>query len=166
MTLCDFSALKPINIRIHLASLHTFPFSNYVIRSISVLWSVPWFSWVLLMTVWWWCGKKWNADHFKGLNMYINLNFICNNEMRPFTLMSLHFNHLEMKTMNSFKSAFEPFSSEYCWGNCLDQCHAGSAKAAIGKFIQSHRNQDKISWWLSDCNGEKYELGDYELIQF
>ena len=47
--------------------------------------------------------------------MYINLNFICNNEMRPFTLMYLHFNHLEMKTMNSFKSAFEPFSSEYCW---------------------------------------------------
>ena len=77
--------------------------------------------------------------------MYINLNFICNNEMRPFTLMSLHFNHLEMKTMNSFKSAFEPFSSEYCWGNCLDQCHAGRAKAAIGKFIQSHFNQDKIS---------------------
>ncbi|XP_027045863.1 uncharacterized protein LOC113673649 [Pocillopora damicornis] len=64
--------------------------------------------------------------------MYINLNFIYNNEMRPFTLMSLHFNHLEMKTMNSFKSAFEPFSSEYCWGNCLDQCHAGRAKAAIG----------------------------------
>ncbi|CAH3168709.1 unnamed protein product [Pocillopora meandrina] len=63
--------------------------------------------------------------------MYISLNFICNNEMRPFTLISLHFNHLEMKTMNSFESAFEPFSSEYCWGNCLDQCHAGSAKAAI-----------------------------------
>ena len=71
--------------------------------------------------------------------MHINLNFISNDALllaiRPFTVRSLYFNHLEMKTLNCFKSAFEPFSPE-CWrGNCLDKCHAGSAKAAIGKCI-------------------------------
>ena len=61
-------------------------------------------------------------------------------EKKPFTLISTYFNHLETKTLNSFKSAFKLFSSECCWGDCVDQCHAGSAKAAIGKFIWSHYN--------------------------
>ena len=28
-------------------------------------------------------------------------------------------------------------------GNCVDQCHTGSAKPAIGKSIQSHYNKTK-----------------------
>ena len=86
--------------------------------------------------------------------------------MGPFTLISSYFNCLEMKILNSFKLTFEPFLSECCWGNCVDQCHAGSAKPAIGKFIQSHYNQDKILCGLSDCNRENYEWGEYESIQF
>ena len=158
-------------------STYEFTLLVYIHFLFQIMWSVQFLFYDQFLDspeyCWWQCADDVGRNEMlitemliKGLNMYINLNFICNNEMRPFTLMSLHFNHMEMKTMNSIKSVFEPFSSEYCWGNCLDQCHAGSTKAAIGKFIQSHRNQDKISWWLSDCNGEKYELGGYELIQF